>query len=166
MYRKIEDFVADWKSEEASTLKIFSSIPDSVKSVKAGENIRTLDRLAWHITQTLTEMPYRAGIIEQDFLENEPIPSSFDQIIKVYTKHSGELAKLISQKWSDADLTEAVDMYGQMWERRKILSVLVLHQVHHRGQMTTLMRLHHLPVPGIYGPSKEEWSAYGIQAME
>jgi uncharacterized damage-inducible protein DinB len=166
MYRKIEDFVSDWKSEESATLKIFSNISDQAKSKKAGENIRSLERLAWHITQTLTEMPARAGIIEVDYLENQAIPATFDEVISAYKKYSEELIKSIQSKWTDAGLTEEIEVYGQQWERRKILSVLVLHQAHHRGQMTVLMRLEQLPVPGIYGPSKEEWAKYGMEAME
>ncbi len=166
MYRKIKDFIEDWKSEESFTLKIFSSIPDRVKSKKDNENIRSLDRLAWHITQTLTEMPFRAGIVEHDTLENLPIPETFEEIIHAYKKHSGDLIKQIQKKWTDAGLMEKIDVYGQSWERRKVLSVLVLHQTHHRAQMTILMRLEKLPVPGIYGPSKEEWGTYGMPAME
>jgi uncharacterized damage-inducible protein DinB len=41
---------------------------------------------------------------------------------------------------------------------------LIQHQAHHRGQMTVLMRQAGLPVPGIYGPSKEEWANFGMEA--
>lgn len=166
MYRKIEDFVQEWNAESESTLKIFKNISDESKAKKAGENIRSLDRLAWHITQTLTEMPARTGIIDQDYLVDEPIPDKFQDILLQYKKHSEELARLVQEKWTDAGLLEEIEVYGQNWERRKVLSVLVLHQAHHRGQMTTLMRLENLAVPGIYGPSKEEWSKYGMEAME
>lgn len=166
MYRTIEDFIADWKSEESSTIAIFSKITPESKAYKADENIRTLERLAWHITQTLTEMPFRAGIINADFLDQERIPKSFEEIISAYTKHSSELMKLVQEKWSDSDLTGNIEVYGQQWERRKVLSVLVKHQIHHRAQMTTLMRLQHIEVPGIYGPSKEEWAKYGMKTQE
>jgi len=43
------------------------------------------------------------------------------------------------------------------------LQVLVVHQAHHRGQMTVLMRQAGLKVPGVYGPAREEWTAYGMQ---
>jgi uncharacterized damage-inducible protein DinB len=166
MYRKIEDFIEDWKAEESATIKIFESIPDSAKSAKATEHLRSLERLAWHITQTLTEMPARAGIVEKDILEHEPIPASFKDIVDRYKKYSGELLAQLQNKWTDSGLTEKIKMYGELWERRKILSVMVLHQVHHRGQMTALMRVLDLKVPGIYGPSKEEWGTYGMPAME
>ena len=166
MYRKIEDFIEDWKSEESSTLKIFACIPEDVKSKKSNENIRSLERLAWHITQTLTEMPFRAGIVDEDTLDNLPIPKSFMEITETYKKHSAALMRQIQEKWTDSGLMEKIDVYGQQWERRKVLSILVMHQAHHRAQMTVLMRLSKLPVPGIYGPSKEEWSTYGMTAQE
>lgn len=166
MYRKIEDFISDWKSEESFTIKIFSKITEGIKSVKATEHTRSMERLAWHITQTLTEMPFRAGIIDTDFLDNKPIPKSFKEIIDTYKTHSHELIELLQQKWTDADLTDEIEVYGQQWERRKVLSVLVKHQAHHRGQMTILMRLQNIEVPGTYGPSKEEWNRFGMKPQE
>jgi uncharacterized damage-inducible protein DinB len=44
--------------------------------------------------------------------------------------------------------------------------VLITHQIHHRAQMTVLMRLAGLKVPGVCGPAKEEWKAMGMPAME
>jgi uncharacterized damage-inducible protein DinB len=55
------------------------------------------------------------------------------------------------------------DMYGERWPRGFTLFALVAHQAHHRGQMTVLMRQAGLQVPGVYGPSLEEWTTYGMQ---
>ena len=54
-------------------------------------------------------------------------------------------------------------MYGETWKRGKSLPVFLTHEMHHRGQMTVIMRLAGLKVPGIYGPSKEEWTNYGME---
>ncbi len=43
-----------------------------------------------------------------------------------------------------------------------IPQILLLHQTHHRGQMTVLMRQAGLPVAGMYGPTKEDWAKYGM----
>jgi uncharacterized damage-inducible protein DinB len=166
MIRKIEDFVTDWKLEENFTLNIFSKIPDKYISTKVAENIRSLGRLAWHITQTLTEMPHKAGIIENDFLENKPIPETFSEISKIYKQHSDQLIELLQSSWTDSDLFEIIEIYGQKWEKQKILSALVNHQIHHRAQMTILMRLLNVEVTGIYGPSKEEWIKFGMTPHE
>lgn len=100
MYRKIDDFITDWKSEREFTIKVFSHITDEIKSNKSNENIRTLERLAWHITQTLSEMPFKAGLFERDLLENNPIPTNIDEIVEIYKKQSAELSKVIQKEWS------------------------------------------------------------------
>ncbi|MCK4657684.1 MAG: hypothetical protein KAT85_11650, partial [candidate division Zixibacteria bacterium] len=38
--------------------------------------------------------------------------------------------------------------------------------IHHRGQMTVLMRQAGLKVPGVYGPSMEEWEHFGMKKPE
>ena len=58
------------------------------------------------------------------------------------------------------------EMYGEKWNRGTTLQILIKHQAHHRGQLTVLMRMAGLKVHGVYGPSKEEWIAYGMPAME
>ena len=58
------------------------------------------------------------------------------------------------------------DMYGQKWKRGLTLGILITHQIHHRGQMTVLMRQAELKVPGIYGPAYEEWAALGVPPMK
>jgi hypothetical protein len=47
-----------------------------------------------------------------------------------------------------------------------LLLFLLQHQSHHRGQMTVLMRQAGLSVPGIYGPSKEEWARFGMEPQK
>jgi uncharacterized damage-inducible protein DinB len=166
MYCSIEDFATQWRAEESATLKILTSVSDDVLNQKVNDDLRSLGRLAWHITQTLTEMPYKVGLLDQDTLENEPIPKSIQEIIEIYKKYSTILLEQVEKRWNDDDLTGTIDVYGEQWQRRKVLSVLVVHQVHHRGQMTALMRMLGLKVPGIYGPAKEEWSKYGMPVME
>jgi len=61
-------------------------------------------------------------------------------------------------------LLETDNMYGETWPRGVTLFALIAHQAHHRGQMTVLMRQAGLTVPGVYGPSSEEWQAHGMAA--
>lgn len=166
MYCKIDDFINDWKAEEEFTLKIFSTIDDEYLSYKTSDNTRSLGRLAWHLTQTLTEMNHKAGLLKEDSLDGKPIPETMKEIMDTYKKYSGDLTDAVKESWKDEELTQSVEMYGQAFEKRLILSMLVKHQIHHRGQMTILMRLQGLKVPGIYGPAQEEWSNYGMEPQE
>jgi uncharacterized damage-inducible protein DinB len=166
MYRTITDFVADWKAEEQSTLKIFSGISDEKITVKVAGNIRSLGQLAWHITQTLTEMPHKAGIVKEDSLEQEPLPVTFDAIASQYKKYSKKLVDSLKKTWKDTDLNKVIELYGEKWEKGRVLSALITHQIHHRAQMTVLMRLQGMKVPGLYGPAREDWANFGMPAPE
>lgn len=166
MYRAVADFLTDWKTESENTLKIFGALTDETLFSAIHPNVRTLGRLAWHITQTLTEMPARAGLLPADTLERIPCPDSVETIKEQYATHAAAIAAAIQTQWTDASLQELVEMYGEQWTKGFVLSVLVTHQIHHRAQMTVVMRQLGLKVPGIYGPSKEEWATYGLAAEE
>jgi uncharacterized damage-inducible protein DinB len=42
--------------------------------------------------------------------------------------------------------------------------MIIKHIIHHRGQMTVLMRQAGLKVPGVYGPAREEWEKIGLES--
>jgi uncharacterized damage-inducible protein DinB len=86
-------------------------------------------------------------------------------IVENYDKVTNQLAEGVDS-WKDEILDEEIELYGEKWTRAFTLQVLVRHQIHHRAQMTVMMRGAGLKVPGIYGPSKEEWALYNIPAME
>ncbi|MBU1097044.1 MAG: hypothetical protein CVV23_15695 [Ignavibacteriae bacterium HGW-Ignavibacteriae-2] len=166
MYKSMEDFLQDWKMETEFTLSVFSGIGDENVTAKVSENTRSLGRLAWHITQTLTEMPHKAGFIDEDYLDGKPLPENFSEIKELYKKYNEALVNNLSGNFLELDLTKTVELYGENWEYGKVLSALVKHQIHHRAQMTVVMRLKNIPVPGVYGPSKEEWGKYGMSPQE
>ena len=76
------------------------------------------------------------------------------------------MAKAVRAGWTDADLPGEIDMYGEKWPRGQTLQALIAHEAHHRGQMTVLMRQAGLAVPGVYGPAREEWAAYGMPIQD
>lgn len=166
MYRHIQDFVNDWTLESESTLKIFNTLTDNSLTEHLPGYKRTIGRLAWHITQTVSEMMYRVGLFDSDELEHVAQPSSAVEIAAIYKKYSEQLAENVAQRWTDATLLEDRDMYGEQWKNGVTLGILIRHMSHHRGQMTVLMRQLGLKVPGVYGPSEEEWVAYGMQPMQ
>lgn len=166
MYRKVEDFLADWQEESADTIKIFQELNNDKLQEKVNENVRTLGRLAWHLVQTIPEMGCKAGLFDSDELEHINIPDTKEEILAAYQKYAAALAESVEENWFDATLLEMKNMYGEQWQKGKILSTLIRHQTHHRGQMTVLMRLLGMQVKGVYGPAKEEWESFGMPSME
>lgn len=93
------------------------------------------------------------------------MPLTAAEIADTYAAAARSVAEQVSANWTDETLMQTDEMYGETWSRGQTLLYLIAHQTHHRGQMTILMRQAGLPVPGIYGPSKEEWAAMGMPAM-
>jgi uncharacterized damage-inducible protein DinB len=165
MFRKIEDFVNGWKATSDATLKIFNALSDDYLSLKVYVDGRTLGRIAWHITLTLGEMLEKIGI-ETDLppQDSEP-PKVVSEIVKHYQNAAIAVLNQV-EKWNDENLLEEVELYGEKWTKGFTLLVLIHHEIHHRGQLTVLMRQAGLKVPGIFGPSKEEWNNYGMSPQE
>lgn len=166
MYTSIENFKNDFKSETAMTLKMFRAIPDDKLKTKPHENIRSLQRLAWHITLTLGEMMGKTGLSINCPDENTPAPDNIEAICRAYETAAASVLAGVEKNWNDNQLTDLLDMYGEKWSKGTVLDVLIKHEIHHRAQMSTIMRLLDIKVPGTYGPSKEEWAAWNMPAMD
>lgn len=166
MFRKLEDFLATWKSESESTQKIFSALTDASLAQRVTPEGRTLSRLCWHLAETLGEMGHKAGLTVEAPEENGPHPASTQAIISAWTKASDSLVAQVTARWNDAMLQDDLPMYGETWKRGFVLLVLLMHLAHHRGQITVLMRQAGLKVAGVCGPSKEEWLGMGLPPMD
>ena len=167
MFRRLDDFRRAWTAEAGHTVAVLQAIPDPALDVAIAEGHRDLRRLAWHLVESVIEMPVRMGLampgadlVKGGFIG--PPPADMAGIIETYQAASEGLLKGIGA-WSDADLERDDEMYGETWKRGHSLFVLVAHQAHHRGQMTVLMRQAGLTVPSIYGPVMEGWASYGVE---
>jgi len=163
MFTKITDFLTAWESESASTLRLFQHLTDKALSQEVYPGGRTLGRLANHIIETLSELPHKLSL---DIDEEKVDFHSAHELAEAYQKAAEKLVVSIKDKWTDASLATTTNMYGEEWKNAFSLWVLITHQIHHRAQMTVLMRQAGLKVPGIYGPSKEEWVAMGMKPMD
>ncbi len=164
MYYKIEDFTNDWDYESKATVKVFDRLTDESLSTRVSPEGRSLGFLAWHITLSIAEMMERTGLKIESPPDDSKHPAAAAEIKAAYEKSSASFVNQIKEKWNDDTLQDENDMYGEKWKNGVTLLSLIVHQIHHRGQMTVLMRQAGLKVPGIYGPSKEEWAALGMQA--
>ena len=165
MLRKIEDFEKDWAYEEESTLKVLRALTDESLGQKVTDEGRSLGFLAWHLALTPVEMMGLVGLKVDGPSHEAPMPATAAEIADTYEKVSKSLLSEVKAKWNDESLLQTDEMYGETWARGLTLFYLIAHQAHHRGQMTVLMRQAGLPVPGVYGPSKEEWAAMGAPAL-
>lgn len=161
MIRTIADFENWFNNESGGTRKIFGALTDASLGQSVAKDHRTIGRIAWHIVQTMAEMPTKLGLKIDAPAEDAPVPTSAAAIQQAYDRAARSLLAEIKKNWNDATLLQEDNMYGSNWTRSFTLFVLIGHEIHHRGQMTVLMRQAGLTVPGIYGPAYEEWANYG-----
>jgi uncharacterized damage-inducible protein DinB len=167
MYRSIQDFLEDWEYEHQTTQKVFKNLTDEALAQRVTPQARSLGKLAWHIVISIGEMISRTGLAFEGPAEDAPQPSKAAEIVDAYQRAGDALAQEISGAWKDEDLDQKIEMYrGEQWEKRVVLHSLIRHQIHHRAQMTVLMRQAGLRVPGSYGPSHEEWTEFGMTPQE
>ena len=167
MFRSLADFGAQWSMETENTLRVLRNLTDASLAQRVTPDGRTLGKLAWHLVETLHEMLPAAGVaFEHGSFDPHRVPESASAIAEAYAADAPGLGQAIAAQWTDSDLAVEVPMYGMSWARGFVLQVLLMHQAHHRGQITVLMRQAGLVVPGVCGPSKEEWAAMGMAAQD
>ncbi len=163
MIRTVSDFVYHWSQEVEATQKVFKHLTDRSLAQAVSPQDRTLGRLAWHITTTISEMMTRTGLVIAGPGPDDPVPGSARAIFTAYNQAALSLLNEVQTRWSDDTLQVEDDMYGERWKRSATLTSLIFHQIHHRGEMIVLMRQAGLNVPGVYGPARQEWAAFGMK---
>ena len=164
MFRHIRDVDAVWREESALTLSVLEAIPDAAAHTAVGHDHRDLRRMAWHLCETVVEMPGHMGLAVSGFPGapmDTAVPPTMAEIRKVYAAVSASFLEAL-KPLNDMALAATYPFYGETWTGAFALSVLVRHQIHHRGQMTVLMRQAGLHVPSTYGPVREAWAGMGL----
>lgn len=163
MFRSIGDFLEIWAEQSTITSRILHSLtPDSLaQPVVAGG--RTLGRIAWHLTVSLGDLMHRLGLPTDCPNEEGEVPT-LDVICETYDRAARSISRVLKEQWSDAELERVRELFGERLTGSQALRMMLIHEVHHRGQLTILMRQAGLAVPGVVGPSREEWAQWGMAA--
>ncbi|WP_066304633.1 DinB family protein [Bacillus sp. FJAT-29814] len=164
MYTSIEAFIGDWHHEAETTQKVFDALTDSSLQQMISPDDRSLGRIAWHIVTSTPEMLNEFGIKVDSVSNADSVPSSAKEIADTFRKVSADTIDAVKEQWTNASLSEMKNVFGMDMPGGVMLLMLNKHIIHHRGQISVLMRQAGLRVPGIYGPTREDWSQMGMDA--
>jgi len=159
MIRTIADFAKTWEAEADITSRVLGALTDASLAQRVTAEDRTLGEIAWHVATSITEMMAHTGLTLAGPAHDAPTPASAAAIKAGYDQAAAALLAAVTAGWTDATLAVKDDMYGEMWARGFTLTVLVNHQIHHRGAMSVLVRQAGLVLPDIYGPTREQMAA-------
>ncbi|MGM7724511.1 DinB family protein [Metabacillus sp. Hm71] len=167
MFQTKERFLQSWDYEAAQTQKVLNNLTDDSLKQQITPDNWELGRLAWHTVSAIKIISSQSDLTFEAPAKDFPVPSSASYIAESYQQASAAFVEAIKTQWMDESLNDVIDFYGQMkMTKGTLLLFLLQHQTHHRGQMTVLMRQAGLNVPGLYGPSKEEWALMGMEAPQ
>ena len=150
-----------WADVRGATQRLLDTLTDESLALPVGDEQRTVGRTAWHIVLTIPEMLERTGMRPDGPAEDAPVPATAAEVADAYRRVSGSLVAQIEESWTDETLQTEDMLFGQPWKRATTLFTLVLHEVHHRGQLTVLMRQAGLTPVGVMGPVREDWARMG-----
>lgn len=162
MYVTITDFIREWKWEAELTQKVLEGLTDESLQQKVYPEGRTLGRIVWHFTTNIPEYLAHFGLKINELDNAKIIPATAKEIAETFKLLSSTAIKVIEEQWTDESLKDVQTAFGREETNAQILMGLIKHIVHHRGQVTILMRQAGIKPFGVYGPSKEDWIRIGV----
>jgi uncharacterized damage-inducible protein DinB len=153
----------EFDHEMAATRKLLACIPDDKLGWQPHEKSMSLGRLATHIA----ELPQWVGrALTTESFEINPgakrhLAESQAELLEIFDRTAAEARTAIAGA-SDEELgVEWSLMFGgkkvmTMSRYMVIRSMMMNHLIHHRAQLGVFLRLNHIAIPGMYGPSADE----------
>jgi uncharacterized damage-inducible protein DinB len=162
MIRTIEDFVSDYSWERQTTSKVLHALTDASLSRCKTEGDQSICDIAWHVATVGEYLITPTGLPFSPPAKPETFTAQY--IADAYDKASQEIIDAVKSNWKDEDLHTVNKLFGMDWPNGVTLGALIHHEIHHRGQLSILMRQEGLTVPNIYGPNKEETAEWLAKA--
>jgi uncharacterized damage-inducible protein DinB len=161
MFTRVEDFAAEWTSEAELTASVLDALTDDSLGQEVIEGRRTLRQIAWHLVRSLHFMT-TLGLVFDAPSGGEEVPASAALIASEYRRISRDLLHAVRTQWNCETLHESVMIHKEAWLNGSSLRYAIMHQSHHRGQMTVLMRQAGHRLLNVYGPTYDAWIEKGI----
>jgi uncharacterized damage-inducible protein DinB len=161
---ELETFLKTWDREAESTLKLLRALPVHQYDFRPDAGGRSLGELAWHLAEgdAYMSVGVEAGGFSMDLkAPNVERPRTIEGLAPGFERvHREAVARI--RKLKPEDLDRVLPFFGMSLPIREILwSMIILHAVHHRGQLSLMCRLAGGQAPGLYGPNREEMAAMG-----
>ena len=159
---ELESLLDTWDREAENTLKLLRVLPATQYDFRPDAGGRSLGELAWHLAEGDAYISYgieRGQLTLDAKPPNIARPRTIDGRAPGYELVHREAAARI-RKLAPVDLDRSLPFFGGPRMIRSLLwDAILLHSIHHRGQLTLMCRLAGGSAPGLYGPNREETAA-------
>jgi uncharacterized damage-inducible protein DinB len=159
---ELDRFRTVWNMEAQFTTKLLESLPTDQYDFRPDAGGRSLGEMAWHLAEIEGYISYgisKGAVTFQEAPPNLKRPREVKLLAPGYRKvHEEAVARLAPLTEADLD-RELPFADRQMTLRDMLWGAIVMHLIHHRGQLSLMCRLAGGTPPGIYGPNREEMAA-------
>lgn len=158
--RAILDFLLPTiEQEHATTLKVLAAMPNEHLDYAPSEKCTKALDLAYHIASS--EQFFLSGVANGafatggDYARPESMKTPADVIAMYKEQTAANLERL--KGLTGEELARELNFHG-VWKMQAVgfLQAMVLHSVHHRGQLSAYLRPMGGKVPAIYGMSADD----------
>jgi uncharacterized damage-inducible protein DinB len=150
--------MAQIEDEFGTTKKVLAAIPEDKKDYRPHPVAKTALELAWHTV--LSDLWFIQGVARGEFAMEQPtLPAEIASVADLVSHYDSQMGPLISaaKAFTDEQLLKPISFFGVMNQPAvTYLSFLLMHTIHHRGQISTYLRAMGAKVPSIYGGSADE----------
>jgi uncharacterized damage-inducible protein DinB len=159
---ELDRFRAVWDMESGLTVKLLEALPDDQYDFRPDPGNRSIGEMAWHLAEIegyITLGIANGAVTFQAAPPNMQRPREVRQLAPGYQRvHQEAVARLANL--TDADLDREIPFIDRPMPIRDLLwGAILMHSIHHRGQLSLMCRLAGGVAPGIYGPNREEMAA-------
>jgi uncharacterized damage-inducible protein DinB len=163
MRDELQEFLAEWERETDGTLALIGSLPALQYDFRPDAGGRSVGELAWHLAEVdaYVSLGIQRGefkfVVKPAHIER---PRTIEALAPAFgVVHEDATARIARLQVADLD-REIRYADGEPWSIRSLLwRKLLMHAVHHRGQLTLLCRLAGGVPPGLFGHTREEVAA-------
>jgi len=156
---ELERFIDIWENETRKTLALFDALPRDRYDFRPDPDGRSLGEMAWHIAEGEAFGPFaiERGSFSRDARpEGLERPRTTPELRLAFERvHRDALARV--RKMKEADLDRSIPFFtGEPIVVRNILwDFMLLHGIHHRGQLALLARQAGGQNTPLFGPTRE-----------
>jgi len=166
MTDELQMFLNLWDAEAQKTAGLLRALPANQYDFRPDAGGRSLGELAWHLGEVdaYTTFKIEQGASAQG---GKPPgidrPKSVDALAPGYERiHADAAARVRRLTVTDLDRKVRDFTGAERPIREQLWSDVLLHAIHHRGQLSMMCRLAGGAAPGLFGPNREEMA--GLRA--
>jgi len=160
MKSELESFMEIWEREAAKTVRLLESLSPHAYDFRPDAEGRSIGELAWHLAEGEAYGSFgieRGGFPRDERPPGLERPRTIAELGPGFQRIHGDAAERL-RKLAPEDLDRSITSFsGKPITVREILwDFILLHGVHHRGQLTLLNRQAGGQPAGLFGPTREE----------